>query len=176
MIGIFAPSVPLNTDDNNANTSFRVVVKPTGGGNGLVRVTVTTAVGTSLTVRNVGVGVWNGSNSFTIAPPIELLFGGVSGFIGLPGGQSIVSDLGNLAFGGADRLVVIVDDGSPGGNRFSSGNSNADTWFLTGGASFNQSSPGGYTLLSGIDYMLSLVETNDPTSNALQGYQPKVVM
>lgn len=161
-VTIFTPSVALNSDDTNASTSFRVIVALVAGSGGQIRVTIRTGI-TTLSTSHVSIGIWtgSGSNGNTTAIPTELLFGGTSGFIGLLANTTITSDFANFSCGASDKLVVIVDVGAPGGNKFSSGDTNADTWFLSGGASWNQSAPTGYTLLSGIDYMVASVETND---------------
>lgn len=161
---IFNPTVSLNADDTNASTSFRVITTLTGGSNGSIRSTFTTSSATTLSVAHAAVGIWtgSGSNGNTTATPTELLFNGGSGFVGLLAGASITSDFVNFSCASTDKLVVIIDVGQPGGNRFSSGNSNVDTWFLTGGASFNNPAPTGYTLISGTDYLVASVETNNP--------------
>lgn len=179
MPGIFAPSTLLNTDDNNASTSFRSICSLTGGSNGQIRVTWLASSTVSLSTSHCSLGIWTGSgnNGNTILTPVELLFNnGVSGFIGLGVGQTITSDFVNFNCGSSDKLVIITDVGAPGGNRFSTGNSNIDTWFKSGATSFDQAAPTGFTLLSGIDYMISAIETNAPAVNALQGYQPLMVM
>lgn len=168
-VTIFTPSAALNSDDANASTSFRVIVALVAGSNGPIRVTIRTGA-TTLSTSHVAIGIWtgSGSNGNTVVTPAELLFGGGSGFIGLAPNTSITSDfLPNFSCTASDKLVVIVDVGAPGGNKFSSGNINVDTWFLTGGASWNQSAPTGYTLLSGIDYMVASVETSDAVVNVV---------
>lgn len=163
-VALFNPSVSLGTDDNNPNVSFRNSVVLTAGSNGQVRATFAASATIGLVATNCAIGIHNsgGTGWETIGTPTELLFGGLSGFT-ISAGQSKTSDFVNLSFAVTDRLIVIIDVGSPGGNLFSTANGNSDCWFGTPG-SYNQSNPafsGGVILTK--DYMVVSVETNDPS-------------
>lgn len=167
---IFTPSVGLNTNDSNPNISFRNSVAITGGSNGLVRATFAASGAAALIANNCSIGVHApaGSAWETIGTPTELLFSGGHGF-SISAGQTIPSDFASLNFAVSDRLIVIVDVGTNGGNLFSTANGNCDCYFGNG-ASYNQSNPafGGGTILTK-DYMVFSVETNDAAGVPLAG-------
>lgn len=168
---IFTPTNGLNTDDINANTSFRVVATLASASNGSVQVTFTSSSVTGLTTTNCSVAKWDG----TAAPsattvPVELKFGGNSGF-SIGANSSITSDLtnhsGSFSLGAGDSAIVVFDCSTPGGQRFSNSNINVDTWFLSPpSASWNIQSPPGFTKLTGIDYVVAKIETGSTGGGA----------
>lgn len=166
---IFTPSTNLASNDSNVNTTFRNIITLTGGSTGVVRATFAAATNAGLVGLHCSVGISTGDliNGSTIATPVELTFSGGSGFT-ITSGQTITSDFVNLNFTSSDSLVIIIDVGNPGGNLFSSGETNCNLAFLGSATSWNVSSPTGFAHVSGVDYMVSSVETGTGTGLLLQ--------
>ena len=163
---LFEPSSgALDLDDYNTNTSFRVVCELAADSHGSIRVTFATRSVTSGAVAlhcSIGKQL---TNEKTTDTPIELLFGGTSGFT-IPAGGTITSDVVShpgLSLLAGDKMIVIVDYGTPGGQAYSSGNTNVDTWFYSNATSWNVADPnvGGFffTELPGKDYAILSIET-----------------
>lgn len=163
-INIFTPSVALGTNDGNTVISFRNSVVVTAGSNGQVRATFSSGTATAQTAANCSIGVHSGVDGWaTASTPVELLFGGGSGFT-IPSNSQITSDFVSLNFAITDRLVVTIDLTGTGSQLFSTGETNCDCWFLASGATYNQADPAGMTPLATKDYMVVSVETNDPAA------------
>lgn len=130
---IFTPSAgALNADDENPNNTFRVVATVAAASNGQVRVTFNASSTKGLAATHCAIGKRTGAQSDCTAVPLELKFGGSSGFSLSPGG-AITSDWldhsGSFSLAINDVVVVIVDCSTPGGQRFRGSNSNVFTRF-----------------------------------------------
>lgn len=162
---VFTPSAGvLNGNDTNPNTSFRVRCVLTAASSGKLQVTFTASTATGLTASNASIGKWDGTNNpFTTTTPVELKFGGTSGF-SISAGGSITSDLTDhsaafsLALG--ESVLVDLDCTSPSGQRYRGSNSNVDTWYAIGATGYNLPTPAGYSKLAGVDYAVEKVETD----------------
>lgn len=162
---VFTPSAGvLNGNDTNPNTSFRVRCVLTAASSGKLQVTFTASTATGLTASNASIGKWDGTNNpFTTTTPVELKFGGASGF-SIGAGGSITSDLTDhsaafsLSLG--ESVLVDLDCTSPSGQRYRGSNSNVDTWYALGATSYNLPTPAGYSKLAGVDYAVEKVETD----------------
>ncbi|KQZ25840.1 hypothetical protein ASD50_20675 [Mesorhizobium sp. Root552] len=162
---VFTPSAGvLNGNDTNPNTSFRVRCVLTAASSGKLQVTFTASTATGLTASNASIGKWDGTNNpFTTTVPVELKFGGASGF-SIPAGGTITSDLTDhsaafsLALG--ESVLVDLDCTSPSGQRYRGSNSNVDTWYALGATGYNLPTPAGYSKLAGVDYAVEKVETD----------------
>jgi hypothetical protein len=105
-------------DNQDPNASWRIVVPTINGPQDQVRVrfcsgTLASGVGQA---NNCSIGVSTGTNANTVATPVELLFGGVSGFSFAKefNNQPIYSDWVNFnGWNAGDKLVVTIDLGAP---------------------------------------------------------------
>ncbi len=106
----------MNANDNgNTNMSFRTVIpstKITGRGM-VVKVTFRSSSDSPLTVTHASIANRSGSTGSATTTPVELKFGGSSGF-SITAGQSIKSDSLVFQVTGGDCLVTI--DASSNGN------------------------------------------------------------
>lgn len=124
-----------------AGYSWRQVVTPMSYGGSLVRVTFK-AGSTSYQENNLSVGIQS-TNQNTSATPVELKFGGASGF-DISANASITSDWATLAFSASDSLVVIGDAGTGGAEAYTqSGVLGCHYYNQASTASYNQANPGG---------------------------------
>lgn len=166
---IFAPSVALNGDDANAGTHFRVICTLSAASTGKVKVTFTAASNAGLQVTLAYLGKASGVTiGATTADPLQLLFGGAATF-SIAAGASITSDVldHSASFSAAigESLVVNHDDGTPGGERFSNGSSNVNTWFTAinaFAAPANTQTPvagDGWAQLVGTNYAVAKIES-----------------
>lgn len=109
---IFTPIGGLNTQDGGfAGGSVRSRLTITSGSLGRVRATFQAGASGGLVAAHCSIGVFGGGFTQTTATPVELLFGGASGF-SIAAGASITSDYVTLAFTSADQLVAIIDETS----------------------------------------------------------------
>jgi hypothetical protein len=106
----------LTSDDSGAEDySYRQRVPITGDAQDQVRVTFRASSAAAWSVDNASIGIATTDGS-TASTPVELLFGGASGFA-ISAGADITSDW--LTFAGfisTDELVVIMDHASANGN------------------------------------------------------------
>jgi hypothetical protein len=156
---IFAPSVALATDQpGNGGSALRIVAKTLTGGGTQVRVTFaagTTAIFAANHCSIAKVNVATAPNCD--ATPIELKFGGVSGF-SIAANSSIVSDWLPFVVSAADKLMVIFDCGASADIILSTGQTNADAYALASSASFNLATVSGFAAHLGSDYSVSKIE------------------
>jgi hypothetical protein len=134
------------SDSGNAGQSLRDVLTITGGAQGQVRVTFTGKAGSTTKIDHASIGIATGTGSNTTATPVELTFGGVSGFTFPNGSTNIASDWVNLSgFTSANKLVVIIDfDATTGGGDYAiDAASGTATAFFFGAATYNVASPAG---------------------------------
>ena len=168
---VFTPSGGvLNADDTNIGLAFRVRCVLSAGSNGKLQVTFTARSNVGLQANHCSVGLSSSStSSVTTTTPVELKFGGVSGF-SIAAGASITSDLTDhsavFTAGSGAAVIVCIDVGSTaGGERYRSSNSNVDTYFVAYGTGlWNIADPASVgqtmTKLAGTDYTVEKVETN----------------
>lgn len=154
---VTAKSYSLNSNNNgNGTVSIRTVVSNLAAGGTQIRVRFVASTTNPITVANAAVGIRSGSTVSTAAAPVELLFGGASGFA-LAAGQQITSDWADFVTTASDNLLVIFDcvtNGSwrslnPGGDGF---------YYRLNYASYNQASPGSFTFVSGRTECVGLVD------------------
>lgn len=133
------------------NTSWRNIIPlPLFAAGGTTRIRVTfkaIATGpTSSDTNHCSVGVWNGANTDCTATPVELLFGGASGFSILSGTQ-ITSDWVDLPVVVGDKLVVILDLGGLGTMQYDTSSGSGANYANAPAASYNAATQAstGYT-------------------------------
>lgn len=101
-----------SANPTTSNPAARVSVRnilPSSVGGAKVRVTFRAGSGGYYNLRYASIGVWNGNQADMVADPIELTFGGLSGFGVAPGGE-IVSDPVSLSITSGQSFVVITDN------------------------------------------------------------------
>ncbi len=134
---IFAPTVTLGSDDNNPNYSFRGVIVLSSNLLGQVRVTFQSST-TSLNIAGASFGKYSNSYpSITTATPLPLLFSG-SATATVGANSEITSDwlnVSSLSIATGEEAVVIIDTGANGGTKYSSGNTNIDSYYTSGATS-----------------------------------------
>ncbi|MGE0056242.1 MAG: hypothetical protein AB7S74_18765 [Hyphomicrobium sp.] len=122
----------LGTSANNfQNYCIRTVAGSLSGGGDEVRVRFIASASQGLFVDNASIGVLGGATApnCTTNPPVELKFGGASGFT-VGAGGSIVSDWASLPFLSTDTLIVTADHGATAsGHKEGSLNSGSVSWF-----------------------------------------------
>lgn len=156
---VFSLSLTGN-DNGSAGYTLRNRCLTTGGGT-KVRVTFqASSTGSGLIAAHCGIGVWDGSAGWsTIAPPVELLFGGGHGF-SIATSASIVSDLANLTFNSGDTLIAILDCGATGDPAALTGQPANSLGYAAATASYNVQG-GAYNASSEIDG-IALIEGQLP--------------
>lgn len=169
---VFTANPALNADDVNNRTSFRVVCTLAAASNGSLQVTIQPGSTNDLTISNASIGKWSGSGANTTATPLELKFGGASGFTAATTAK--LSDLldhtvatngaNGFSLASGDKVVVIYDIVNQGtahaSQRFNGSATNADTFYKVPGTSWNSNSSTGFTQLTGYNYAVAKVETN----------------
>ena len=113
-----APVGPTGAANNSATTRSRTPAITVAPARGLVRVTYKAASGSALTLANASIGVWDGvaGKADTLLTPIELLFGGSSGFA-ISAGVLITSDWAVVAGMLVGKSPVTISDyGAANGN------------------------------------------------------------
>ena len=155
-----------SSDSGNAGLSLRDVLTITGGAQGQVRATFTGKAGSPTKVDHASIGIATGTGSNTTATPVELTFGGVSGFTFPNGSTNIVSDWVNLSgFTSANKLVVIIDlDATTGGGDYAiDAAASGVTMFFFTGATYNVASPSSGTQTNSYSFV-ALVQTRTVSS------------
>lgn len=168
---IFTPSVALNADDNNTGIHFRVPCTLSAASTGKLRVTFTANSTVALNITLAYLGKASGVTiGATTTPPLQLLFSGLPAPASpIPAGTSLAADVldhsATFSLAPGDVCVVNHDDGTPGGQRLSSGNSNVTTWFTVSSGSFTPASTqtpnpsDGWTQSTGSDFVVAKIET-----------------
>jgi hypothetical protein len=167
---LFAASPALNLDDANPLTSFRVVIPLSGSTLTKIRATLHPGVDWTngsqyLSILHASIGKWDGSiYPNTTSTPIELKFGGASGFSGATTPQtSDWADLGGLSVTSSDKLVVIYDiaDIPAALQRYNNAATGVTTFFHASTQSWNVAdvTASGYTQLDSVNYCIDSVET-----------------
>jgi hypothetical protein len=133
----------LNTNDaanGSANYSQRLVCPSIASGGTQIRVTLVASTANTFHLNNVSIGKQTTTYN-TVATPVELKFGGVSGFT-IAAGQTITSDWASFTSSHGDNLIVVTDyAGSNANSRFTS--SGGLRYYLLSVATFNQATPAG---------------------------------
>lgn len=167
---LYTASPALNSNDANFGNSFRVVVPVTGTSLTQIRATIRPGTVNSLTILHASIGKWAGNVLYpsTTATPIELLFGGVSGFSAATTPQtSDWANLSGLTFTTGEKAVVIYDITAVGGisaGTDSQSYNNASTGvttFFQSVESYNTANvdSAGFTDLANTNYCIDSVET-----------------
>lgn len=173
---VFTANPALNADDVNNQTSFRIVCTLAAASNGSLQVTIQPGTTNNLTISHASIGKWSGSGANTTATPLELKYGGASGFSNATTAQ--LSDLldHSVATNGAtgfslasgDKVVVIYDIVNQGtshaSQRYNGAATNADTFYKVPGTSWNSNSSTGFTQLTGYNFAVAKVETNSAST------------
>lgn len=162
MTTIFTATLPSNSTGNEG-FSYRCFTPITGPSLGQVRVSfgVIGGGGGNWNCDHAAIAVLGGATAPNVAAtPIELLFGGVSGF-GLVANQVIVSDWVNLSASISDILCIIHDTNvSAGTIGFNNQVGNSwDMYRKAASASYNQASVSGYSHFADFIFGFSLIET-----------------
>lgn len=166
IVTLFTASPALNANDTNANTSFRICTPVINNSITQIRVTFQASTAVGLTVSNASIGKRTTGEplySNTTLTPLELLFGGNSGF-SISANSSITSDwltISGFSLTTGEQTVVIFDGTSPAGQRFNNANIGVETFYKTGTPSYNISNTIGlgFSLISDTDYSIVSVET-----------------
>jgi hypothetical protein len=142
--------------------SVRQLITPLLAG-GATNVRVTFTAQTTLAAGHVSIGIQSTTYN-TTATPVELKFGGVSGFPSTSG-ASITSDWTSFTFSSSDKLIVIIDgDGTHDGNEKFTTTGVASCIFYSNtsvpGGSYNQASPGGSYTPSTATCMVARIEVS----------------
>jgi hypothetical protein len=168
---IFTPTVALNADDTNANSSFRMLYVTSANAASSISATFNASSVAALSASHMSFCKWDGTASPACTTiPIELTStcpGNTAGSgFSISAGASCTSNF--VSIGGAftltagDTIIIITDVSANGGERFTaSGVTNSSLSFAGGGStSWNSQAPGGYSgPTSGINYIVSQVQT-----------------
>jgi len=113
-----------------------------------------------MNATNASIGISTGSTGDTTAIPVELLFGGLSGF---SSAVNITSDWVNLSgFTSSDKLVVIIDfSGSYLLDDVTA--SGTSMYYAFSAPSYNQATPSGFGGPLAWDPGVALIETQSTT-------------
>lgn len=165
---LYQASPALNADDANPGFSFRVVVPVAINGLSQARVTIRPGSVNALTINNASIGKRDPAESIlpnTTAMPIELLFGGVSGFIGATTPiTSDWADISSLGLVAGDKLVCIYDIAAGGAStasqRLNNASTGVETWFQSS-ASYHVANVQslGFSDIANTNYAIDSVET-----------------
>ena len=161
---IFAPVFTSQFTANDTGSSWRTQVTPYGDA---TQIRVTFAAGQSgggWSTLHCSVGTWAGVNANTNATPVELKFGGASGFTIATGG-TITSDWLTFSVTGGTRIVIITDQAPPYSvAAYNSSSTGADPpfgsefWYKVTDTSWNVASPTGYTQVTNVAVGMRLIE------------------
>lgn len=154
---VFGPTSVAGDNGSGPGTSVRVVSPPIGKMCSQTRVTLKGGSRVGLAARNASIGVQLiGPNTRDI--PIELTFGGRSGFPQLAPGATITSDWANLAVPLGACLIVICDcDTTQNDLSLASGMATSSYW-AANTQSYNVAAPPGFNLAHGTVYGLLSIE------------------
>lgn len=156
---IFAPTVTPASDDNNPNYFFRMVPTLAVTLAGQVRVTFK-ASSTALNIAGASFGKFSSYPAVTTATPLPFLFSG-SATASISANNELTSDwlnVSGLSITSGQQAVVILDTGANGGTKYSSGNTNVDT-FYGAGSSSGLADPGSAADSLGFSWGLTKIET-----------------
>lgn len=158
---IFSPSVTMTNNDSNPNYSFRNIITLSSNLLTQVRVTIQSATATSLNIVGASFGKYADLYpAQTTATPLPFLFSG-SATATVPANSELVSDwlnVSSLTVLSGDEVVVTIDCGANGGNKYSTGNTNVEAVFAAGATS-GLANPGGVADSPGGCWMVKQLET-----------------
>lgn len=156
----------FTANDQNPSLAFRVRVPITDSSGTQIRVTLRPGDGggTSLTILNASIGKWLsiGPAWQTTAVPIELLFGGASGFTTATTDQtSDWANLGGLSFAYGDMAIVCFDTttGASNSAQRTASAIGVNTYWKDGIQTYNQDNPATMNTISNTNYCVVSVET-----------------
>jgi hypothetical protein len=161
---LYSASPALDGSDNNPGTSFRVVVPITDNALTQIRATFVPGAPNSLAILHASIGKWDAgepSLSNTTTTPIELLFGGLSGFSATASPQtSDWSDFSGLSLTTGDKIVISIDIASSG-YIMKNSSSTGVTTFYKGGESYDVADTTGlgFNPMASTNYGIDSVET-----------------
>lgn len=165
---LYQASPALNANDANTGTSFRVCVPVAMNALGEARVTIRPGTVNALTILHASIGKRTTGEPLypnTTATPIELLFGGVSGFVAATTPMtSDWADISSLGLLSGDQAVCIYDiiAGGPttASQRYATGSTGVTTFFQSG-ESYNVSNTVGlgFTNSDNSNFGIDAVET-----------------
>ncbi len=168
-----------NNDSGGENYSERVILTGLSTGAFLIQVIFKASAVAGWKTNNCSIGIQNTTYN-TVSTPVELKFGGVSGF-NIAADATIISDATSLTINSSDTLIVIFDNAATLGNPRNIGGSSTARYFKASTVSYNVASPTGSwssdTNLTGILKVLTspLVLTPDLFTNTNSFPTPTVV-
>lgn len=141
--GVVVFDPPLDTaSSGNSGSSIRGISSPITAGGTQIRVTFKSPSGGGAAATHVAIGK-QASTYSTVSTPVELKFGGASGFVMSAGGQ-ITSDWATLTTAVNDVLVIVIDSDSSTQIR-TSGTYAGGAYIKPSSSSYNAASPSGFT-------------------------------
>lgn len=165
---LYQASPALNANDPNPGTSFRVCVPVAMNALGEVRLTIRPGTVNALTILHAAIGKRTTGEPLypnTAATPIELLFGGVSGFVAattpMPSDWTDISSLGLVS---GDEAVCIYDIISAGPTtaslRYATASTGVTTFYQSG-ESYNVANTvgAGFAKSDNTNFAIDAVET-----------------
>jgi len=180
MTVVFQAGAFGGNDTGNGGQTNRYLFTPSTGGLDQVRVTFTAPNATfGMQTDHCSIGIDDGSNTGSVtATPIELKFGGVSGF-NIAAGATAVSDWTNFTWTAGQLLIAIWDmnAASQGWSDFSkpaTTGTAGQLWFKGSTASWNVQTVSGYGgPATGLIYGVTTVEIQSlgPTVDGSVGGQ-----
>lgn len=138
---VFDPPMTYGSS-GNSGYSIRGVSSAIGTGGTQIRVTFKAHPTSATSAGHVSIGK-QASGYNTVATPVELKFGGASGF-SIAAGAAITSDWADLTTADNDVLVAVIDSTSSGQIR-TPGSYAGGSHYNLNGTSWNQATPSGFT-------------------------------
>lgn len=169
-VTMFTANPALNADDHNAGTCFRVVVTLTQDLQDYVRVSIQPGTVDALSIKHASIGKYVTAQPLypnMAAAPIELTFGGGSGFAGATATKvSDWIDVRSITAVAGDKLIIDYDVANLGAafssQRYNNAAVNATTFFHAGEYwNVADCSAEGFTKLTTFNYGIALVETRN---------------
>lgn len=180
VVSMFSATPALDTNDANQGNSFRVLCDVGASSRSLIRATIQPGTANSLTVTHASIGKWAGDANYsdTTGTPIELKFGGASGFAGATSAQtSDWTDISSLSLAPGEKVVVIYDvlsgAAATASQRYNNAASNATTFYQSI-ESWNIASTAGrgFNLVANTNYCIASVETKGAVRAGVNGSNP----
>lgn len=156
-----------NTIDNNNWGGYvhRNVANTLTGGGTQVRVRFVASSSSVFVTNHCSIAVVGAATApNTTATPVELLFGGVSGF-SLAAGATILSDWANLTFLSSDKLLVDMDMiAGTTGLKYGTGVT-GDAYYKVSSGDYNNATVSGYTQQTGYIRGFDQIEGQTPSGD-----------
>lgn len=166
---LYQATPALNADDFNPGSSFRIVLPVTGASLSQIRATIIPGSTETLSITHASIGKWDSSApayANTTSTPIELKFGGASGFSNKTAPQtSDWANLTGLALTTGDKIVVIYDtlEGAwtVASQRFNNESTGVTSFFKAIFESWDTAdvSGSGFASIASTNYSIGAVET-----------------